>query len=423
MQTYFRGKKLNLNNLMLKYLNKFAGFILIFSAIVLSPFYFYASGLPQPAHILMFIAAIFIIAVNFRVIILEISKIKIGLLFLILITLINLIYAIYYQDKIFIINTSYWIYGFLLLFSIICIKGNYVVSKWVSRLILIKFLVIALSYILGLGGYLFWPRYDYFFNGPNQLAYFVICFFTVYLAITQSKFNWELCVVTSLAFFIIISTGGRSAYLAIVPIFFIMLFIERKNFKNILFLFFMPFVVVMLFNYFNLPNYKPNNGESKVNLFENNEVKSHESGISIATHTGTRIIGLSAGQDEKPLTVAKSQLIARGYMRALDYPIYLIFGAGQGKDDRFENVDGNYYEIHSSLLSVWFYYGILGISLFLWFIWNLFTVKVNILLLSPIFIYGLFTYGLRAPYFWIALAFLALAPNLLSQNIVINEEK
>lgn len=423
MQTYFRGQKLNLNNVMLKHLNKFAGFILIFSAIILSPFYFYASGLPQPVHILMFIAAIFIIAANFRVLILEISKIMIGLLFLILITLINLIYAIYYQDKIFIINTSYWIYGFLLLFSIICIKWNSVVSMWVSRLILIKFLVIALSYIVGLGGYLFWPRYDYFFNGPNQLAYFVICFFTVYLAITQSKFNWELCVVTSLTFFIILSTGGRSAYLAVAPIFFILLFIGRKNFKNILFLLFMPFVIIMLFNYFNLPIYKPNNAGNKVILNQNNEFKLHGFGNSITTLTGARIANLSTGEDDKPLAVAKSQLIARGYMRPLDYPKYLIFGAGQGKDDRFENVDGNYYEIHSSLLSVWFYYGILGISLFLWFIWNLFAVKVNILLLSPIFIYGLFTYGLRAPYFWIALAFLALAPNLLSQNIVINEEK
>lgn len=406
---------------MLKRLNNFAIFVLIFSAIILSPFYFYASGLPQPAHILIFIAAIFIIIGKFKILILEFSKIKIGLLFLSLLTIINLIYSIYYQDKSFIINTSYWIYGFILLFSIFCIKGNCIINKWVSKLILIKFLLIALSYILGLGGYLFWPRYDYFFNGPNQLAYFVICFFIVYLAVTKSKINWELSLVTSLAFFIIISTGGRSAYLAIAPIFLFMILIGRKNIKTILFSFFMPLLVLIIFNYFNLPIYMTNEAGKNVNLIQSNVVTFHGSGV--AANTGARIASLTAEQDGESLIVVKSQFIARGYSRALDYPKYLIFGAGQGRDDRFENVDGNYYEIHSSLFAVWFYYGILGVSLFLWFIWNLFVIKINILLLAPIFVYGLFTYGLRAPYFWIALAFLALAPNLFSQNIVKNEEK
>jgi hypothetical protein len=41
--------------------NKFFGLMLMFSAIFLSPFYLFESGLPQPAHILMLIAAVSIV--------------------------------------------------------------------------------------------------------------------------------------------------------------------------------------------------------------------------------------------------------------------------------------------------------------------------------------------------------------------------
>jgi hypothetical protein len=65
-------------------------------------------------------------------------------------------------------------------------------------------------------------------------------------------------------------------------------------------------------------------------------------------------------------------------------------------------------------MAVVFYYGILGLLLFLAFVWKLFPVKLNLLFMSPLFVYGLFTYGLRTPYFWIALGFLALMPSLLT---------
>jgi hypothetical protein len=411
---------LSINTLTLKNVNQILGFVLMGSAIMLSPVYFYASGLPQPTHILIFLAAIVLIAINSREILGLISKNKIGLLFLFLVAFINFIYANFYQDKSFILNTSYWVYGFILTLAIIINGSNKLINLWVTRLIFLKFGIIFLAYLFGLGGYLFWPRYDYFFNGPNQLANFIICLFIIYLTLTKAKFNFALYTVYILTIFIITSTGGRSAYLAIPPILIILLWMAPRSIKHMLLLISIPFAVTLIFKFMGFPIYSPGANQIQSKLIHHNVEST--SNADVASNTGVRILSLVHGNDGGSMTAIRAQLRARGYMRAIDYPEYLIFGAGQGRDNRFEDTDGHYYEIHSSLFAVWFYYGILGISLFLWFIWNLFAIKMNILLLAPIFIYGLFTYGLRAPYFWIALAFLALAPNLFSQNIVKNEE-
>ena len=49
---------------------------------------------------------------------------------------------------------------------------------------------------------------------------------------------------------------------------------------------------------------------------------------------------------------AVKQLEVRGYLRIIQYPQYLFFGAGQGMDERFDNING--YEVHSSFAGVLF---------------------------------------------------------------------
>jgi hypothetical protein len=101
-------------------------------------------------------------------------------------------------------------------------------------------------------------------------------------------------------------------------------------------------------------------------------------------------------------------------MRVIDHPMYLLWGSGQGRDHRFGEFKGFFYEIHSSLLAVAFYYGLGGLFIFLGFIWRSFLFKKNLMFLIPIFVYGLFTYGLRSPYFWVALAFISVMPQFSS---------
>ena len=143
--------------------------------------------------------------------------------------------------------------------------------------------------------------------------------------------------------------------------------------------------------------------------------------VSITQNTRTRIDGLTFNEGAASVISIKKQLEARGYLRVLQFPEYLLLGAGQGGEKRFSNYLGNHYEIHSSDFSILFYYGIFGFFLFFKSIFNLFNDfnRKNMLLLIPIFTYGLFTYGLRAPYFWAFLGVLSVVPEILKRKSLI----
>jgi hypothetical protein len=395
----------------------------MFSAIVLSPFYFYASGLPQPGHVLMLVASVSLIALNAQQCVDLFKGNKAGLLFVILLFFVNVAYAFFYQDKSFIVNSFYWLYGFVLLVAAMAVAQDQNVAMWVTRFILFKLILVVLLYFLGWGSYEFWPRYNYFFNGPNQLAYFVICLLLIFVAATGAKWSGSFYAAYSFSIFIIISTGGRSAYLAFLPLVVLLLWLARRQLVHGLFLLALPFAVNFLFQPLCLPLFKP--GQHRNELSGCAPI-GHINSRSVSSNTNDRIFsilpeqqvlekGSDAAEKQQELergSVMVQQLMARGYVRAIDYPEYLFYGAGQGRDQRFGGFAGHFYEIHSSLLAVWFYYGIFGLILFMTFIWRIFFRKANLFFLMPLFVYGLFTYGLRSPYFWLALAFLATAPNL-----------
>lgn len=399
------------------------GWLLMLSAIVLSPFYFYPSGLPQPGHVLMLIASIALIFLN-RDYCIKMARNNLpGVLFLLLVLVINAAYGVYYQDKGFAVATVYWGYGYLLLLGVMVVARDSWLSIWIARFIFFQLIFIVISYLVGWGNYLFWPRYQYFFNGPNQLAYFAICLFLVYLAVTEVKTTYVLFLSYFSMIFIVVTTGGRSAYLALAPIVLLLLWMNRKRYIKSFIIIAIAGLTSLIFEPLCLPNFKPiENGNQFVgcrSAVGNNFKKSQPIDVetrSIASVTFERINELSTKEKIEDHKSVRIQLLVRGYTRFVEAPQYIFYGAGQGRDDRFGDYDGFVFEIHSSLAAVIFYYGILGLVLFLAFIWKLFPIKHNLLFLSPLFVYGLFTYGLRAPYFWIALGFLALMPAVLTRT-------
>ncbi len=399
-------------------LSRFWGYVLIFSAIIISPFYFYSSGLPQPGHIIMLSAAAMLIFLNRLACIDFIRRNLIGALFLSLVAVINTIYAGIYFDFEFFLSTLHWLYGALLLLALMVAAKNQSVIIWTRRLILIKLGLIVLAYLIGFGGYTWWPRYEYFFNGPNQLAYFATCLLLVYLASDKGRLSVGLYLAYALTTFIVIAAGGRSAYLGLIPIGILILWLSRKQFLFCIILLITPIFITISFKNFCFPLHIVNSGSNeraycKVIVNEKSTEK-----INVSNETINRIGELTFNKNVSDFRSVYFQLEARGYMRVIDYPGYLFLGAGQGYDKRFVRINEDAHEIHSSLLAVLFYYGILGLILFLLFIWKLFEYKKNLLFLAPLFVYGLFTYGLRSPYFWFALGFLALMPDLLKSEKV-----
>lgn len=398
------------------------GLVLMLTAVVFSPFYVYASGVPQPVHVLMLVASMALIFLNWQRCLKFFSGNVPSVLFLVIVVVINTVYAAYYQDKGFIVGTVYWVYGYLLLLAVMCIASDAWIATWTSRFILFALSLVVFAYVVGWGGYTYWPRYEYFFNGPNQLAYYAICLFLVYVAVRRGKLSLDLYANYALMIFLVITTGGRSAYLAVAPIAVLLLWMSRKSFLKMGLVLLISGSTSFIFEPLCLPAYKPAaNGNQYVDCHVKPEPGTAESRF-IASDTVIRMSDLST---EKEVTDNKSvhkQLLARGYLRFIDSPQYLLYGAGQGRDERFGEVDGYVYEIHSSLMAVVFYYGILGLLLFLAFVWKLFPIKRNLFFMTPLFVYGLFTYGLRAPYFWIALGFLALMPSLLmTSEVAVND--
>ena len=101
----------------------------------------------------------------------------------------------------------------------------------------------------------------------------------------------------------------------------------------------------------------------------------------------------------------------RGYDRIIEYPEYLITGAGEGDYARFQNEGQVARELHSSFGSIVFGYGIVGVVLFMIFAVRVVrggSLRASIMLIPPV-AYTLAHQGLRFTMFWVLVAaFLAL---------------
>ena len=394
------------------------------ATILLSLFYIYPSGHMQPAYFLMLISAFTIIIIKFEDA-LNLVKSNIYLLaFVALVVLINSFYGWYFHNKEFFVNTLYWIYNITLLISVMLFSNNkryYFFIKW---MILVAFVLIIACYLLGFGKYTYWPRYNFYFNGPNQLGYFSILMLLIFFVVNNSRLNFLFLCAYTLSIFVLITTGGRSTYLALVPLALIFTFFSRKQLGKIILLLLIPIMVFMIFDVLSFPLYfESSNGmhyrnTCSLSISDRTIKRIDKLNPKISSTSLEQTSDVCLGEDLKAQgQTIKEQLIARGYNRIYMYPRYFLYGAGQGFDERFGGFLGVIYEIHSSFLALLFYYGFLGFFLFSIFIYRLFHAKENLILLLSPFVYGLFTYGLRAPYFWVALGFLAVMPSIRNENI------
>jgi len=142
--------------------------------------------------------------------------------------------------------------------------------------------------------------------------------------------------------------------------------------------------------------------------------------ITFAIHSGKKIYiaGCVAAssiflllRDETPLLFYRAaerlagigqqsddSILARGYGRILEYPERLLFGAGE--------MSGQ--ELHSSLGTIVYSYGIIGTVLFVLMLWRVMGSRISYAsaYLIPPLLYGLTHQGIRFSIFWVFLAVL-----------------
>lgn len=326
-----------------------------------SKFYIFDSGLPQPSHIILSFLIFYFVLFN-REIVKDNYTITLSL-FLFYVTLVNLIWAISTGSNTYIVSIVFWIFNFLTFISLINIKN--IKFEIIQKTILISFIIIFSSWLLGFGRYNFSPRYNFFFNDPNQLAFWVLCSLSIYLIKPDKK----SVLVLLLGFFIILTSMSRSAILGLFVIIFGYMFSFKVSVKDF---FIKIFSIIFLII-----------GVSSILLFNSNEFE-----YIVDRFTNTDV---------------DDQADIRGYTALLKYPEYLFFGAGQGQYDRFSATN---HEIHSTWAGIFFYYGIIGLFLFFCFLLTIFrklSTYEKFIFMAPL-IYGFSTYGVRNSIFWFFIA-------------------
>lgn len=349
--------------------------------------YIFDRGYPQPGHFFL-LAFVITLILNLRSLLWELPE-KLLLVFIAYVLIVN---AYFYQtvgEIDFLISSLHWIYNAIILLSL---RQFFLARPELGRalpyaLIIVLLITIGLA-LLGEGSDAYWRnRLVGTFNDPNQLSYWLLCALVGSFLIKSRPMWFSPYVSTGLVLFVFVIAmlaGSRSAMIAT--------------------------LVLMLANLWWITDV----------LRADQRLRLSSANVSIYLVVGAALLllllgllyrfhtAVSVALDDLILRVAHTdyaeQLAIRGYTRLYEFPQYLLFGAGEGKDGRFT---AGLFEIHSSLIAPLFYYGVIGFGLIYGFFYQLIKGRLRgwqLLAISAPFVYGLFTYGLRTPMFWIMLA-------------------
>lgn len=333
----------------------------------LSQFYIFSSGLPQPAHIFI-ILSIFMFFIFHNEI--KVFESKYLIFFVCYTIFINIYYTFLIDDLSYIVSTIYWVFNLVLFLVLINLKLENIqkLFSYLKFIILFSLIINIVIWAVGAGRYGFNPRYNGYFNDPNQMAFWILCSCAIALILFN---NLKLkIIIYSLSFFLILLTMSRSATLGFLILTLGFVF-QHKSRLDLKIIFSLISLLIAIASFFILLHFG----------FLDNIVTRFSEGID--------------SNDQ--------QASDRGFTNLIDYPQYLLFGAGQGAYYLFSSSNQ---EIHSTWFAVLFYYGAIGFFLFVSFLFNIFKrldFAEKIIFLGPMF-YGFFTYNARTLAFWFLVA-------------------
>lgn len=361
--------------------------------ILLSQFYLIQSGLPQISDFIFLLLFFLTLPKLKHIPIYPRKALYIIFLFFLYVLTSNLFWSLIEENIKFNLFSIYLIYNILIFYSISTLFAHNLIKKeTISAALAASILVLFFQWVFGLGRQIILPRYNGYFNDPNQMAFWILCCYASYVLLTDGKF-----LTKTLLFFaciaLVFSSMSRSALIGISIIFIgttlnLLKHSRKKGIDKIIGIALFPIFIGLTVIYIN---------------------RSDSSQATIERLTSTNF---------------QEQADVRGYDRITQHPKYLIFGAGQGGDERF----GTGLEIHSTWAAFFFYYGIVGLLLFFAFILKI-ALRLNIdqliIFFGPL-AYSFSTFGARTPIFWIFLGCSLYAAsqnnkkNLLEKNALYN---
>ncbi|GAB3805670.1 hypothetical protein [Virgibacillus kimchii] len=354
--------------------------ILISMYFIMAPFYLLGSGLPQIADYTIFSV---IILFTFSYSFVKDIRFYLSAILLLLIAVVNGIWSIVLTEPSMNINTLYFIFNIMIMLVILNLykidKEN--LMKYLLIGVVISLVIQFIIAITTQGGS---GRTTLYFNNPNQLGYYSLIqlgIITLFYYINRISFRGYL-VFSIISLYLILISLSSAAILSGLILFgvgLIYYFITKFNLKqkNIILVILVLLTMVQVHALVTDTQYSFNIIDDVQNRFES---KTYD---------------------------AESTFTERRYDRILENPQYWFTGAGQGGLQRFS--EG--LEIHASIPSFFFYYGILGLILLLVLFYNLIgkVTFITLLVLVTIHFYGLTHQGLRQSMFWILLAVIFLS--------------
>jgi hypothetical protein len=339
------------------------------------PFYLFPSGGPQIADI--FIALLFIWSFFSRS---KLSKEAADvpaacIYFSVYALFVNAIWALVLSDISMLKAPTFFFFNSIVVFVLFSVHAR--IEDRVIRAILVGIVAsLALQFSLAT---LFDPsslatdvgstRSILFFNNPNQLGYWTLLSASIFCVLSrylQIGLFFQIMVLAPSFYLIAISLGKAAS-----ASFFVLLivhFVRRPS----------HFIVAAAF------------GVIGFLVFS-------DSGF--VENLLNRLLSIGSQQDDS--------IVGRGYYRIWTNPQYLLFGAGEYGLIRFP---GEVHELHSTLGTLVFSYGVIGSLLFSVILFRVLSRAgiYNFLYLVPALVYGITHQGLRFSLLWVLFAVLAI---------------
>jgi hypothetical protein len=346
--------------------------LLVFWALFLfaTPFYVFASGLPQPGDLLVLVLVpTAVVGWNGRLPAHLTRTLRPLLYFVAWVTAVNWTWALVLGK--FEPSLDYTLFPMFYVFNAAVVVVALIAYARHGNLFLkVTAHVVLASVVFQIASSFFYRtdlfRGQLFFNNPNQLGYYSLLAACL-LALLQRRIGMQLLTasigLTGCGYLALLS-GSRAALIGIALL---TLFLVLSNIRLVLI-----------------------TGVATIGLL------SMGGPISDAIdNTQARAL-----EDRDPET---SFVVERGYDRLWDFPEYAILGAGEGDIGRFTDNPKRSHEIHSSAVTVLFSYGIPGAVLILVFIARVIrgAPRRAALMLLPILTYTIAHQGLRFTMLWV----------------------
>ncbi len=364
-------------------------FVLYTMYFVFAPFYFWTSGLPQIADlILVLLIVLYAIKKNMKFRFMNRTRFFLlsGLAFVVYVTYTNLTWMMILSSRDVGVNSFFYLYNFLITVLMVGLYTDYgeKIVEVTNRGVLISVSLQTIMFLLA-GGFT-GTRMKGVFSNPNQLGYYalMVASIQIYLSGSTNISTRSLVlglVLSSILVIASLSTAAIVSYSGLVVLFVLTKVRCKKRKYPILALGVIALLLVAFVCIRTLPI-----NDSKIDSIM---IQSLVSRARVAKQKASRIMH------------------ERGYDRIIEYPEYLIFGAGEGEYLlRF----GQRLELHSTLGNILVSYGIIGIFLFSLFVYLALKndgFKRWYVVFAIILVYGLVHNGIRNSMLWMLLGLVA----------------